>query len=191
MARLRAAALVLALFAGVVGAYWYWSPLWVVRQMQAAARAGDGATFNEYVDYGRLRESLKPQLAVLVGVPLPAASGAATEGPGAWVSALVRAMSDRLVDALVRPEVVMQLMRVGRLAPREGEPPPGASSAASAADGPGRRRLVWTDERPGPDRYVVYALREGADPGERIGLVFERSGFARWRLVGLRLAAAP
>ena len=187
MARLRAAAVVLALFAGVVGAYWYWSPLWVVRQMQAAARAGDGATFNEYVDYGRLRESLKPQLPALVGASPPATS----EGPSAWISTLVRARSDRLVDALVRPEVVMQLMRVGRLAPREGEPPPGAPSAPSAPDGPRSGRLVWTDERPGPDLYVVYALREGADPAQRIGLVFERSGFARWRLVGLRLAAAP
>ena len=37
MARLRAAALVLALFTGTVGAYWYWSPLWVVRQMHARA----------------------------------------------------------------------------------------------------------------------------------------------------------
>jgi hypothetical protein len=184
MARLRAAALVLALFAGVVGAYWYWSPVWVVRQMHAAARAGDGATFNEYVDYGRLRESLKPQLAQLAGARPAGASGAAAEGPGAWVSSIVRAMSDRLVDALVRPEVVMQIMRAGRLAPREREP----SDAASAAAGPGSGRVVWTHERAGPDRYVVYALREGADPGQRIGLVFERSGFARWRLVELRLA---
>jgi hypothetical protein len=183
MPRLRAAALVLALFSGVVGAYWYWSPLWIVRQMQAAARAGDGATFNEYVDYGRLRESLKPQLAVLIGAP-PPAPGASANGPGAWASALVRAMSDRLIDALVRTEVVMQLMRVGRLAPREGEPSPAAPSAPAAA---GSGRLVWTDERPGPDRYVVYALREGADPAQRIGLVFERSGFARWRLVELRI----
>ena len=188
MARLRAAALVLALFTGTVGAYWYWSPLWVVRQMHAAARAGDAATFNEYVDYPRLRESLKPQLALLIGAPPPAASGAAAEGMGAWASAIVRAMSDRLVDALVRPEVVMQLMRAGRLAPRDREAPP---VVASAPGGPASGGLVWTDERPGADRYVVYALREGADPSQRIGLVFERSGFVRWRLVGLRLAGAP
>jgi len=185
MSRLRAAALVFALFSGTVGAYWYWSPLWVVRQMHAAARAGDGVTFNEYVNYDRVRESLKPQLALLAGARPPDASGA--EGPAAWASAIVRAMSDRLVDALVQPEVVMQIMRVGRLAPRDREP-------SDAASGPGRSehgRLLWTDERPDPNRYVVYALREGADPGQRIGLVFERSGFARWRLVELRLAAAP
>ena len=58
MSRLRAAALVFALFSGTVGAYWYWSPLWVVRQMHAAARAGDGVTFNEYVDYDRVRDRL-------------------------------------------------------------------------------------------------------------------------------------
>ena len=82
---------------------------------------------------------------------------------------------------------VMQIMRVGRLAPRDREP-------SDAASGPGRSehgRLVWTDERPDPNRFVVYAVREGADPGQRIVLVFERLCFARWRLVELRLAAAP
>ena len=67
----------------------------------------------------------------------------------------------------------------------------GKKQRAWRPGGPASGGLVWTDERPGADRYVVYALREGADPSQRIGLVFERSGFVRWRLVGLRLAGAP
>ena len=42
-----------------IGASWYWSPFLAIKQMQSAAKVGDADTFNDYVDYPRLRESLK------------------------------------------------------------------------------------------------------------------------------------
>lgn len=49
-----------------IAAYWYWSPLLAIRQMQTAARAGDADTFNDHVDYPRLRESLKGQFSAML-----------------------------------------------------------------------------------------------------------------------------
>ena len=53
-------AILAAIFA--LGAYWYWSPFLVIRQMQSAAKVGDADAFNDHVDYPRLRESLKGHL---------------------------------------------------------------------------------------------------------------------------------
>jgi hypothetical protein len=185
--RLRAALALVALSLAALAAYWYVSPALVLRRMHAAARAGDAEAFNAHVDYPRLRESLKRELALSLGWPGAAPGRPEDDTLGARLG---RAVLERLVDATVRPEVVMQLMRVGRLARGDAA----ADDAPAGASGPGRGRLVWTAERPGPDRYVAYALREGAPPGQRVGLVFERRGFADWRLVELRLppdAAGP
>ena len=185
--RLRRALAILALTLAALAAWWYASPALVLRQMHAAARAGDAEAFSAHVDYPRLRESLKQELAVSLGWR-GGEAGAGEPRDDTLGARLGRAVLERLVEATVRPEVVMQLMRVGRLA--RGEPP--EDDEAPAASGPaGRGRLVWTAERPGPDRYIAWALREGAPAGQRIGLVFERRGFADWSLVELRLPRSP
>ena len=53
------AALIAMLLVG--GAYWYWAPVIVFRQMLFAAKAGDADKFNDHVDYPKLRESFTQQ----------------------------------------------------------------------------------------------------------------------------------
>jgi hypothetical protein len=59
--RRGAVAAVVAVLLGMtaLAAYWYWSPLLTMRTMRAAAEEKDADRFNQYVDYARLRESLK------------------------------------------------------------------------------------------------------------------------------------
>ena len=114
--RYGAVALVLA-----IAAYWYWSPLLAVHQLQSAAKAGDADTFNDHVDYPRLRESLKGQLTAAFTEHM--ASQQAPDNDfgkaGAALGAMLgMAMVDKMVDAFVRPETVMRAMQEGKMVPR-------------------------------------------------------------------------
>lgn len=98
-----AAAVVLLL---AISAYWYWSPFLAVRQLQTAAQNGDAETFNDHVDYSKLRESLKGQFSALVAEKMGAPQDASN--PFAALSSLIGlGLVNQMVDALVRPEMVM------------------------------------------------------------------------------------
>ena len=195
------AALALAL-SGI--AYWYWSPLIALHQMQAAAKAHDAPSFNDHVDYAKLREDLKRQLgarlADTIGTP-PQGSDAQRAGT-ALGTALGAALVDKMVDVLVQPDTVMQAMSADKavdwLEQLPGVKPAKSAQAArsaQAADAAARRDIAWRLDREGADRMVAYAVAaQAADatapagqapPG--IGLVFERSGLAGWKLSGVRL----
>lgn len=174
-----------------IAAYWYWSPLLAIRQMQSAARAGDADTFNDHVDYPRLRESLKGQFSAMLTKRLgdqPGVSGGDFGKAGAALGTMLGlALADRFVDAMVRPEVVMRAMQEGKLAPQQLP----SSSPASGAGTPSDEKPKWSTERKGVDKYIAYGGKAEAPVNERIGLVLERSGFATWKLTEVRLPAMP
>ncbi len=179
-----------------LGAYWYWSPFLAIHQLRAAAKAGDADAFNERVDYPRLRESLKGQLSAAIGDRM--GDGEPTNGAaraGAVLGSLfATALSDRMVDAFVRPEVVMRVMQEGKLLPksdhrrgrRDQENPP---EEASGSESSRSRTPVWSTERTSVDKLILYARDAGQPEEKRTGLVFERRGFASWQLTEIRLPA--
>ncbi|OWQ90393.1 hypothetical protein CDN99_13650 [Roseateles aquatilis] len=189
-----------AIAAVVVGlaAYWYWSPVLAIHQMRSAAKSGDAAAFNDHVDYPRLRESLKEQLAAAVESKVAERSSPNNDlarAGAALGSLFAMAMTDRMVDAFVRPESVMRLMQEGQLMPRrkgdrqaspqEPDATPAPDDSASAQ----RREPIWTIERQGVDKLTLYARRADQPEERRTGLVFERRGFANWQLTEIRLPA--
>lgn len=173
------------LFAALaVAAYWYWSPFLALRDMQSAAKAQDADAFNAHVDYPRLRESLKEQLAA--GMKQKMAASADTNNPVGAIGALLGAvMFDKLVDAMVRPETVMRSMQSGQFSPQappaaepQGPPHPAAQQEAAPK---------WSYIRKGTDVLVAYPAA-GAEPyDKKVHIVFERSGFANWKLTQLRM----
>ncbi len=182
----------LLLAGAAVAGYWYWSPLLAVQQLKSAARSSDATTFNSLVDYPRLRESLKTQLAALMADAVATKAGgddAASRAGVALGQMLGQAMLDKVVDTVVRPEAMMQAMQQGRLGGAGGR----AGGAGSGADGNGPRPagdpadIEWQSERPGPDRFILQIWQRGDASGKRVGLVLERSGFADWKLTGLQL----
>ncbi|MBS0447980.1 MAG: DUF2939 domain-containing protein [Proteobacteria bacterium] len=178
-------ALVVLLAVALAG-YWYAAPLLTLRAMQTAAARGDAAAFSRHVDYPRLRASLKGELAQQA----TARWGGGQNLAGAAVGALLGlGVVDRLVDALVQPEIVMRVMQEGRMLPPldpRGEPqdraagPAGPASTASSDE-----TLHWRQERQGTDRYIAQAWRGRGE--RRVTLVLERRGFADWQLVEIRL----
>ncbi|WP_332847754.1 DUF2939 domain-containing protein [Massilia sp. S19_KUP03_FR1] len=169
------AALVVA--SAAVAAYWYWSPFLALRAMQSAAREQDAPSFNAHVDYPKLRASLKQQLALLVGEKI------APDKPLAAFGAMMgAALADQLVDAMVRPETVMRAMQSGRFGHQDGAPD--ASRAQNVQD----PQPKWDWVRVGSDKLVAYRQDGSAEGGgKKVEVVFERSGFANWKLTALRL----
>lgn len=181
----------LLLLAGLVGliGYWWASPLLAIRAMQSAAQRGDAAAFSEHVDYPRLRESVKAELARQMTARLGGASHHGDDfarAGAAFGAAIGLAMADRVVDALVQPELVMRAMQEGKLLPRSGGSAPAPDGTSQSS---GRPKVRWEAHREGLDRYVAYARRDGDRPDQRIVIVLERSAFATWRLTDIRLPA--
>jgi type II secretion system protein G len=102
---------------GGMAAYWYLSPYLVMQQMRDAAVNADADRFNDHVNYPNLRESLKGQLSARIAGELEhqSRSGSEFERAGAAFGSLLGlAMVDKMVDAVVRPEMVMRAMKNGK-----------------------------------------------------------------------------
>lgn len=183
----RTVAAFVALSVAAVAGYWYWSPFLALNSMKSAAQKRDADEFNQYVDYPKLRESLKGQFnARLADVMGKSSGGTGMEQAGAALGAMLGlAMVDRMIDAMVRPEMVMRAMSEAKLQN------PASTAHGSASDAQDKTRdLTWTIERKGSDRVIAYGNRQAQDPGEpRAGFVFDRTGFASWKLTEIRLPA--
>lgn len=172
-----------AIAAASMGAYWHFSPYLAMRSMQSAAQDRDADSFNENVDYPSLRESIKGQMSALVAPKLD--DETKTSAFSMLGSAIGLALMNQMVEAFVRPEVVMKLMAEGKMS--VGRP-------TSRTDGPGatepsapETKAEWKLKRVSADRVIVYQREEEALSGGQAGLVFSRHGFAQWKLSEIRL----
>lgn len=168
-----------------VAAYWYWSPFLAIREMQSAAKTNDADTFNTHVDYPRLRESLKGQLSSLMAEQMGKSTD--SKNPFAALGAMMgMVMVDKMVDAMVRPETVMRGMQNGQFGPQSSSPDAGT---ASTSDTPTTQSKPpkWSYERKGADKLIAYAAGTAEPENKKVGIVFERSGFANWKVTELRM----
>lgn len=180
------------LLAASIAAYWYWSPYLVMHQMRSAARSADADSFNDHVDYPQLRDSLKGQLSARMTEELAShpGSGNALEQAGTVLGSILGlALVDRMVDAVVRPDMLMRAMENGKFQLRDGSaqerdrlPPP------DAADAPAKPGVAWHIERKGTDKVFIHVDRD-ASKSKKSGttLVMRRAGFANWKLTEIRL----
>lgn len=159
-----------------VGAYWYYSPILAMRALQSAALAKDADTFNDHVDYPRVRESMKGQMIAMLADKLGTGSNSGAEAFG---TALGVAMIGPMVDALVRPEMVMKAMQDGKFKPDIGVSKTSNSSTPSDAG-------KWEIQRKSVNKVIAYRP-DATTPDSRPGFVFERTGFADWKLTEVRL----
>lgn len=150
----------------VAGAGWYFgSPRWTLYQMKAAAEAGDIDTLASYVDFPKLRASLKDEVKAKAAAQLQ--SGKGLEALGAM---LAINMVDGLIDGMVTPSVLQKVF----VRDKESGPEGMANIDATADD------LIIA--RSGFDRFVLRRPNAGAG-----ALIFERFGLG-WKLTGMRLA---
>jgi hypothetical protein len=174
---------ILLVAVGVAG-YWHYSPYLTLHTMRTAIEQKDVQAFNERVDYPKVRESVKSQLATRLAGQMgsDADEGQSSKSFKALGAAFAMALANPLVDAVVRPEFVMAAMSKGEI-----EVVPGEVKEAVGVTEPKKSKPKWTFDRQGPNKLVVYA-KDPENQGEvKIGLVLERSGFAHWKLTELDL----
>jgi hypothetical protein len=172
-----------------VAAYWYWSPYVVMRQMRSAAIEADADSFNDHVDYPRLRESLKGQLSARITGDLashPGSGNPIEQAGSALGSMLGLALVDRMVDAVVRPEMVMRAMEQGRFQ-LQNDRRQAPDDKDAGPEAPAQRKASWHVERKGVDKVFIHV--DGDDASARSGpaFVMRRDGFANWKLTEIRL----
>lgn len=175
-------ALLAACVAAAVGGYWYFSPYVALHGIQSAAKEQDPDKLNAYVDYPKLRESLKGEVTARMATNLAKRSGSDLEKAGSALGMMLgMAMVDGVIDAMVRPEFLMRAMNEAKVQQIV------SASSDSNSGAEGRKGDVkWSLERKTNDYVVAY----GSNPdgsSERVGVVLERTGFADWKLTGLRL----
>jgi hypothetical protein len=171
-----------------IAAYWYWSPYLAMHQMRNAVASADADSFNEHVDYPKLRDSLKGQFSARITGGLsaqPRSDNAIANAGAALGSMLGLALVDKMVDAVVRPETVMQAMKNGTLRTRERTQEREETAASGSADAQARK-VDWRMERQGVDQMLLYVNRAVQDKRET-AFVLHRDGFANWKLTEIRL----
>lgn len=158
---------------GAVAAYWYFSPYLDLRQMTKAVEEKDADAFNDHVDYGKLRESMKGQLSAKMAAAMPKEN---SDNPFAGLGAMIGlGLVNQMVDAMVRPEFVMRAMNEGKLS----TPRPSGDQGGADAQSP-QKPAQWEFVRKGANRLIAYP-KDSQRPlsvAERPGFVFERYGFA-------------
>ena len=179
-----------ALVIAGIAAYWYWSPYVVVHQMRTAAIDADADSFNEHVDYPQLRDSLKGQLSARISGDLASRSGSGNpieQAGSALGSMLGLALVDRMVDAVVRPEMVMRAMEHGRFQlqnDRQRE----ADNTNADAQAPAKQKTSWHVERKGVDKVFIHVdSGDATSKKSDTAFVMRRDGFANWKLTEIRL----
>ena len=156
--------------------YWYFSPFLDMRNMKSAAAEKNAAAFNSHVDYPRLRESFKEQLTARIANEASRSSGGASTAGLALAGAFI----GPLVDGFVRPEMVMKLMAEGKAQS------PTQAGQPGAADKDATKDTTWKFERIGFNTLIATG-QSTTDNTQSAGFVFERFGFANWKLVEIKL----
>lgn len=178
-----------------IAGYWYWSPFLTVRQLQSAAQKKDADAFNQHVDYPKLRKSLKGQFSAMFADKLgkPADSDNEFAKAGAALGTMIgMAVVNPFVDAMVQPEAIMRAMQDGQLSPEIALPAQSAGKQDKQSSEPKEDKLKWAYERKGVNKLVAYAMdpkKPDEKNQEKLALVFQRNGFANWKLTEVRLPA--
>lgn len=89
---------------------------------------------------------------------------------------------NQMVEAFVRPEMVMRALQQGQIgAGSTGDRPVDVEPADD-------KKVEWILERKGIDKVIAYSRKADQTALDKdVGLVFERYGFSDWRLTEIRL----
>lgn len=152
------------------------SPHWTLYRMRAAVDARDAQALARYVDFPRLRESVKVQVMRRIG-----AGGALSEARSnpfaAFGQAMALAVIDPVVDAAVSPAGVVAMLDAGeiRFQPRREEPP-------SIEDEGVHEKVNYDLSYRGWSQAVVRRADRGG-----VAFVLDRDGLWHWKLAAVEL----
>jgi hypothetical protein len=159
------------LAAAATATYAYYSPHLAVRSLRTALVAGESDVAGKYIDYPAVRESLKGQVnaQMMTAMDKPEMR----DNPFAALGmALVTSLVDRMVDAMVSPEGLRNLVEKGR-----------ADAKLKGRDPEKSEMPSFTSEYKAWDIWTMSPERENA-----VTLVFHRTGIiGGWKLRSVRI----
>jgi len=163
-----------------IGAHWYYSPYIAMNSMVSAAKSKDADKFNGYVDYPSLRESFKGQFSAKLADVMGSQSSNAFSALGAMLGVT---MINQMVDALVRPELVMKMMEEGKA-----QQPIKPANGKQTTDETSSKEPKWSFERKGVDLVLATPIQQDSKDNQPV-FVFRRTGYADWKLTEVRIPA--
>ncbi len=163
-----------------IGAHWYYSPYIAMNSMVSAAKTKDADKFNDYVDYPSLRESFKGQFSAKMAEVMGKQSNNSFSALGAMLG---MTLINQMVDALVRPELVMKMMEEGKT-----QQPDKSANDKQTSYEPETKTPKWEFERKGTDLVLATPIQESSNESQPV-FVFRRAGYANWKLTEVRLPA--
>jgi hypothetical protein len=169
----RAIGIGAAALAVLVVAAYFASPFFALGSLSRAVRAGDRDKLSVLVDFPAVRTSLKDQFSALVAQRANDREEFKKNPFAQLVLMLVPVILDKVVDAIVTPDGIAELLArpIGNRPERDGEKKKRWNRSWSFVDFD-HFRAQYTD----PD-----------DPRIVFGLVFERRGLLSWKLARLDL----
>ncbi len=168
---LASLALLLALLAFVAAGPWL-----AINGIRNVIAAGDYGELWRFVDFGRLRESLAPQIQSRIarGIVDKVGRGQTAEAIGG-VTAMI---AEPAIDAMVSPTGIATLLHGSALARR----------VAGKPDADGKVRAVdpLKDAKTGYETLSLFTATVHNAEGQPVVFEFSRDGLA-WKLTGIRL----
>lgn len=162
----------------IAAGYFAAAPYLSVRAIQKGLATNDSATLVRYIDFPSLRQNLKEQL--------NAAYLNESAGQTNFLSALMNGFKAKLVDSmvesLVTPEGLANLMVGKRSLSQGGEAPPAAQTE--------EKQKVFDDARFTYDSLEQFSVWLPDTKGTEMRLILQRRG-AIWKLVNITLPQSP
>lgn len=169
---------------GLLG-YWLASPYLAIHELKRGAQQGDPDKIIKHVDFPAVRDDLKAQLITTITKKLQGDPQVA-ENPFAGVAAaFVLPMANLMIDTYVTPSGVKGLM--GAASKQQDESP-----AANPIESAIRQQSLELSDRLSSssmnyDGLNKFVLVSTTPEGKDIKLMFNRHGFADWKLVSIAL----
>lgn len=168
-------AIVVAVLALLVGGYYVASPYWALRQLATAVEEGDVDKMSRYIDYPAVKDSVSNQLKAVL-IQKMQTDNRMKDHPfaeGAMVFAMT--MMDKMVDVLVSKEGMRALFN--------GDDRQQLEQQAQAEGKELRLRKAELDYQGLNKMHATITSKKG----EQITFIFEREGFADWKMKSVEL----
>ena len=178
--------LAIAVLVAIPCAWYYATPYLAFSAMKTAADRKDAQALSDYVDYPAVRESLKANFKAKMAGEL--VKGEANANPFAALGMrLAGALVDTMVEAMITPQGLANLMSAEQAAPKIQaqknplqEPNPQTPPRESKAE-PSARETVITLRYASWNRFEISASKSDK-PDDKVTMVMLRQGIASWKL---------
>lgn len=162
--------------------YFVASPYITVYQMQKAAEQHDAPALSAYIDFPRVRQSMKDQLNGEVADKL---GGDVQDNPFAALgSALAGVVVDKMVDVYVTPSAIEHLMAGEK--PKSAQGDEGQPVPTNTDTHPKEKRKPWADASMSYESLNRFAVNVKVEGGASSKFVLHREGLG-WKLAEITL----